>query len=470
MSETSLTRRQRGFWTAAGEILAGTEMDFTTGNLGRGVVLLAIPMMLEMLGESLFAVVDTFFVARLGSQALATVGLTESLLEIVYSIAVGLSMGTTAMVARRIGEKAPREAAHAAVQAIGIGVAVGAILAVAGILAAPQILRLMGADAETVRVGAGYTRWIYAGIPWIMLLFICNAVFRGAGDPSKAMRSLWVANAVNIVLDPCLIYGVGPFPELGLQGAAVATNIGRATGVLYQVFQLVRPGGHMVVIRPDVRADFTIVRRLLRLSIGGVGQFLIATASYIGLVRVLSTFGSEILAGYVVAIRIVIFVIMPSWGLSSAAATLVGQNLGAKQPERATRAVWLTGWTNMAFMGVVTLVFLFFAPQIARLFVQDPDVLPTSVECLRIVSYGYCFYAWGMVMTNAFNGAGDTVTPSWINLFCFWVFQLPFAWLLSRTLDFGPSGVFWAIGAAYSLSAVVGIALFRSGRWRTREV
>jgi putative MATE family efflux protein len=427
-------------------------------------------MMLEMLGESLFAVFDTFFVARLGSQALATVGMTESLLEIVYAIAVGLSMGTTAMVARRIGEKEPRAAARAAVQAIGIGVAIGACLAVTGIVAAPHLLRLMGADAETLRVGTAYTRWVYAGIPWVTLLFICNAVFRGAGDPAKAMRSLWVANAVNIVLDPCLIYGVGPFPELGLQGAAVATNIGRATGVLYQVSQLVRPGGHMAVTRRDVRADFAVVRRLLRLSVGGVGQFLIATASYIGLVRVLSSFGSEILAGYVVAIRIVIFIIMPSWGLSSAAATLVGQNLGAQQPQRAARAVWLTGWANMIFMGGVTLAFLFFAAPIARLFVQDPAVLPTSVECLRIVSYGYCFYAWGMVMTNAFNGAGDTATPSWINLACFWAFQLPFAWALSRTFGLGPSGVFWAIASAYSLSAVVGIALFRRGRWRTRVV
>lgn len=471
MSENAPTAaRGRGFWGSLREALGGTEMDFTSGSLGRGVLLLAIPMMLEMVGESLFAVADAFFVARLGSQALATVGLTESLLEIIYAIAVGLSMATTAMVSRRIGEKQPREAARTAVQAMAIAITIGTLHAILGVAAAPHLLGLMGADTRTIAVGTVYSRWIYAGIPWITLLFVGNAVFRGAGDPSKAMRALWVANAINLLLDPCLIFGIGPFPELGLQGAAVATNIGRATGVVYQLSVMRRPGGHMAVTWRDVHLHLGIIRRLLRLSVGGVGQFLIATASYIGLIRVLATFGSDALAGYVLALRIVLFVLMPSWGLSSAAATLVGQNLGARHPERAARSVWITGWTNMGYMGCITVVFVLFAEGIMRIFTRDAAVLPIAVEALRIISYGYCFYAWGMVMVNAFNGAGDTTTPSWINLFCFWLFQIPFAWLMSRTLNQGPAGVFWAIAAAYSLSALVGIVVFRRGRWKTRTV
>ena len=319
------------FFAALREALRGTEMDFTSGPLGRGILLLAVPMMLEMLGEALFALTDAFFVARLGPAALATVGMTESLLEVVYAIAVGLGMATTALVARRVGEKDRRGAAVTAVQALGVAVCLGCLLALVGVLAAPRLLRLMGADAATVAAGSSYTRWVYAGIPWVVLLFVGNAVFRGAGDASKAMRALWVANVINILLDPCLIFGLGPFPRLGLEGAAVATNIGRATGVLYLFSRLARPGPHLALTRTDLRLQTQVVRRLLRLSVGGVGQFLIATASYIGLIRVLSTFGGATLAGYVVAIRIVIFVIMPSWGLSSAAATLVGQNLGAHE-------------------------------------------------------------------------------------------------------------------------------------------
>ncbi|HZM15572.1 MAG TPA: MATE family efflux transporter [Candidatus Krumholzibacteria bacterium] len=459
-----------GFFASLREALRGTEMDFTSGPLGRGILLLAVPMMLEMLGEALFALTDAFFVARLGPAALATVGMTESLLEVVYAIAVGLGMATTALVARRVGEKDRRGAAATAVQALGVAACLGCLLALLGVLAAPRLLRLMGADAATVAAGSGYTRWVYAGIPWVVLLFVGNAVFRGAGDASKAMRALWVANLINMLLDPCLIFGLGPFPRLGLEGAAVATNIGRATGVLYLFSRLARAGPHLALTRTDLRLQPQVVRRLLRLSVGGVGQFLIATASYIGLVRVLSTFGGATLAGYVVAIRIVIFVIMPSWGLSSAAATLVGQNLGARNPERAARAVWLTGVYNMILMGTITLVFLFLSRRIVTLFTQDPAVLPTAAAALRIVSYGYVFYAWGMVMTNAFNGAGDTTTPSWINLVAFWLFQLPVAWLLSRTLGLGPHGVFWAIALAYSLSAVIGVAVFRRGLWRRRQV
>jgi putative MATE family efflux protein len=445
-------------------------MDFTEGNLGRGVVLLAIPMVLEMAGESLFAIVDALWVSRLGPAALAGVGLSESLLELVYAIAVGLSMGTTAMVARRSGEKNERGAALTAVQALALGVACGAVLGCFGALAAPRLLRLMGAEESTVLVGTGYARWMLGGMTWILLLFLGNAVFRGAGSAAIAMRALWVANAVNLVLDPCLIFGLGPFPELGLTGAAVATNIGRATGVLFQLRCLLRPGGRLTVTRADLRLEPAVVRQLLRLSIGGIGQFLIATASYIGLVRILATFGSQVLAGYVVAIRTVIFAILPAWGLSNAAATLVGQNLGAAKPERAAAGVWLTGTYNMAFMCAVAALFVVFARPVIALFTRDAEVLPTGVACLRIISYGYGFYAWGMVMTNAFNGAGDTVTPTAINFVCFWAFQIPLAWVLSRHLGLGPEGVFWAIASAYSLSAVLGIALFRRGRWKSRRL
>jgi len=462
--------RSPGFRAAVLEALRGTEMDFTAGKLSRAVVLLAIPMVIEMMGESLFAIVDALWVSRLGASALAAVGLTESLLEIVYAVAVGLSMATTAMVARRVGERNERGAAVAAVQAIAIGIGCGAVLGAAGCVAAPRLLRFMGADAEVIAAGAGYTRWMYGGMTWIMLLFLNNAVFRGAGDAATAMRALWMANATNLVLDPCFIFGLGPFPELGLTGAAVATNIGRATGVMFQFACLLHRGRRLTVTRPDLRPNWGVVRRLLRLSVGGIGQFLIATASYIGLIRILASFGSDILAGYVIAIRIVIFALLPAWGLSNAAATLVGQNLGARQPERAARSVWLTGLYNMIFMCGVTVVFVLFTRPVIGLFTQDPDVLPTGIEALRIVSYGYAFYAWGMVMTNAFNGAGDTFTPTAINFFCFWTFQIPLAWLLSRHTGLGPQGVFAAIAMSYSLSAVVGIGVFRRGRWKTRQV
>ena len=464
------TPRVTALWAAVLEALRGTPMDFTSGNLSRAVVLLAIPMVIEMMGESLFAIVDALWVSRLGANALAAVGLTESMLEIVYSVAVGLSMATTAMVARRVGERNERGAATAAVQAILVGIVTGVTLGIAGSLAAPRLLRFMGADANVIASGVGYTRWMYGGMTWILLLFLNNAIFRGAGDAATAMRALWVANLVNLVLDPCLIFGLGPFPKLGLTGAAVATNIGRATGVLFQFSCLLRPGRRLLLTRPDLRADLQVMRRLLRLSVGGIGQFLIATASYVGLVRILATFGSHILAGYVIAIRIVIFVLLPAWGLSNAAATLVGQNLGARQPDRAARSVWLTGLYNMSFMCVVAVIFVLCARPVIGLFTHDPEVLPTGVEALRIVSYGYGFYAWGMVMTNAFNGAGDTFTPTAINFFCFWTFQIPIAWLLSRHTGLGPQGVFWAIAASYSMSAIVGFVLFRRGRWKTRQV
>ena len=456
-------------WASIKESLRGSEQDFTEGSLNRAVGLLAVPMVLEMAGESVFAVCDAFFVARLGSEALAAVGLTESLLELIYAIAIGLSMATTALVARRIGEKNPQGAARAAVQAIIVGIVTAVVFGVLGAVFAPDLLAMMGASPETVAAGASYTRVMYAGMVTILLLFLNNSIFRGAGDAATAMRALWIANGINLVLDPCLIFGLGPFPELGLMGAAVATTIGRGSGVLYQFWRLTR-ARRLRVTRPDVAFDGRVIRRLLRLSAGGVGQMLIATMSYVGLIRILAEFGSAVLAGYVVSIRVVIFIILPSWGLSNAAATLVGQNLGAEKPERAERAVWITGMWNTVFMAMVTVVFVSFAPQIIRIFTSDPEIVPIGVESLRIISYGYVFYAWGMVMMQAFNGAGDTATPTWINLFCFWLFQIPLALVLAFSMGVGPTGVFVAIAASYSLSAIVGVVLFRRGKWKQQKV
>ena len=460
---------KQGLWESIRESLHGTEQDFTSGSLNRAVRLLAVPMVLEMAGESLFAVCDALFVARLGSDALAAVGLTESMLEIVYALAVGLSMATTAMVARRVGEKNDRGACRAAVQAIVIGLSAAFILGSAGAIWAPELLALMGAAPSTVARGVGYTRVMYGGMATILLLFLNNAIYRGAGDAARAMRALWIANLINLVLDPCLIFGLGPFPRLGLMGAAVATTIGRGTGVLYQFWGL-SAGPRIVVKLQDLSIDRSVILSLLKLSAGGVGQMMITTASYVGLIRILSSFGSSILAGYVVAIRIVIFILLPAWGLSNAAATLVGQNLGAGKPDRAERAVWLTGAWTMAFMAVVTVLCAFFSGPIIHLFTSDPAAAPVGIESLTIISYGYVFYAWGMVMTQAFNGAGDTATPTRINFVCFWLFQIPVAYTLSLPLGFGPTGVFWAIALSYSLSAVLGLVLFRRGKWKLKNV
>ena len=458
-----------GFWASIREALQGSERDYTEGSLNRAVALLAIPMVLEMAGESAFAVADAFFVARLGNEALAAVGLTESVLEIIYAIAIGLSMSTTAMVARRFGEKDERAAAKAGVQAIAVGIATSVLLGVVGVIWAPQLLRLMGATPETVEVGTTYTRVMYGTMAVIVLLFLNNAIYRGAGDAAMAMRSVWLANGINLILDPLLIFGVGPFPELGLTGAAAATVIGRGTGVAYQFWGFSR-GRRLRVGAADVRLDLAVIRRLLRISAGGVGQLLVSQASYVGLIRILAGFGTAVLAGYVVAIRVVIFIILPAWGLSNAAATLVGQNLGARKPDRAERAVYVTGAWNMLFMALVSVVFVTFAAQIIEPFIAEPNSRAAGTSALRIISYGYIFYAWGMVMLQAFNGAGDTATPTKLNFFVFWLFQLPLAWGLAHATGLGHRGVFCAIAVSYSLSAVIGIWLFRRGRWKEAEV
>jgi len=456
-------------WTLLKQAVRGTQQDYTEGSLNRAVFLLSVPMILEMVMESVFGVLDVYFVGRLGPEAVASVGLTESFLAIVFAVAIGLSMSVTALVARRIGEKEPEQAAHTAVQAIALGVAASLPFAVAAFWSR-ELLGLMGAPAAVIETGWGYTAWMLGGNASIMLLFLINAAFRGAGDATVAMRSLWVANAVNIVLDPCLIFGLGPFPELGVTGAAIGTTIGRAVGVVYQLRALGSPHGRLSIGRRHLRLDRGVMLHLAKVSIGGIGQFLIGTASWLGLVRILTPFGAAALASYTIALRIIIVALLPSWGMSNAVATLVGQNLGAGKPERAERSVWLVGLYNMAFLLGVMLVFLLGAEPLIAVFTSDPAVQSLGATCLRVVSYGYGFYAWGMVLVQAFNGAGDTVTPTWINLGCYWCFQIPLALLLARGLDWGPTGVFSAITIAEALLAVVGLVVFRRGAWKTQVV
>ena len=465
MPQGSRTRRLLALLV---ESLRGSDRDLTSGPLAPVVFVLAVPMALEMVGESIFAVVDALFISRLGAPALASAGITETALDLVYAIAIGFSFAVTALVSRRYGEGDRRGAARAGVQAIGLGIAVSLALGIVGMIFAPRVLALMGADAETVAVGTTHARIMYAGMATIILLFLNNAILRGAGDAQAAMRALWLSNGINIVLDPCLIFGLGPFPELGLPGAAVATTIGRGTGVLYQFWVLAR-GSRIRIRREDIRTQWAVMRNLCRVSVGGIGQMLADMLPWILLIRIIASFGTMAVAGWVIAIRVALFVILPCWGLSNAASTLVGQNLGAGKPDRAERAVWITGGWNMAFMALVTGVFVVFAPEIAALFTDEPEVLRTAATALRIVSYGYVFYALGMVTRQAFNGAGDTWTPTWIDLVCFWLFEIPLAWLLSRTA-LGVDGVFWAVAIAYSLSAAVSTLVFRRGGWKTTTV
>jgi putative MATE family efflux protein len=458
------------WWATVREALRGSHHDYTAGPIGRAIILLAIPMVMEMVMESVFAVVDVFWVAHLGPNAVATVGLTESMLALVYTAAMGLSIGVSAMVARRIGEKNPAGAAEAAVQGIALGLIVAAVIGTLGAVFAPRLLRVMGASPEVIVIGSGYTRVMLGGSAVIVLLFLINATFRGAGDAAIAMRVLWLANWINILLGPCLIFGLGPFPELGVKGAAIATTIGRGTGVLYQLYRLMRRDGRVVIHGDQVRLRPAVMRMLLRLSGSGTFQVLVGTASWIGLVRIISTFGAQAVAGYTIGIRIIVFALLPSWGLSNAAATMVGQGLGAGKPERAERAVWIAGFYNMLFLGTVGLVFVLLADPIVRLFTIDPTVGPLAAACLRIVSYGFLFYAWGMVFTQSFNGAGDTWTPTWLNFCCFWLWEIPLAWALAVHFGLGPRGVFLAITIAFSTLALVSALLFRRGRWKLRNV
>jgi MATE family, multidrug efflux pump len=465
-----VTPAQNSVWSVVRDAVRGVSHDYTSGSIGRSIVLLAIPMVLEMAMESIFAVVDVFWVSRLGPDAIATVGLTESLLTLVYTAAMGLSIGVAAVVARRIGEKRPDEAADAAVQGIALGLVVAAGVAILGVTLAPRLLGVMGASPAVIAIGSGYTRMMLGGSATVLLLFLINAIFRGAGDAAIAMRVLWLANIINILLGPCLIFGLGPFPRLGVTGAAVATTIGRGTGVLYQLYRLTRGDSRITIRRDHWALKPVVMANLVRLSGSGTFQVLVGTASYIGLVRIVSTFGSAALAGYTIAIRLVIFCLLPSWGLSNAAATMVGQSLGAGKPDRAERAVWIAAGYNMILLGAVGVLFIIFANQIVGVFTHDPVAAPTGALALRTMSYGFLFYALGMVLTQSFNGAGDTWTPTWINLACFWLWEIPLAYVLARVAGFGPFGVFFSITIGYSTLAVVSAVLFRRGRWKLRQV
>lgn len=468
--EIALASPPTSFWGSIREALRGSHQDFTTGSLNRAVVLLAIPMVLEMALESLFAVVDVFWVGRLGANAVATVGLTESVLSLVFAVGFGLGMSTTAMVARRVGEKDRKGAATAGVQAIFIGLATSLAFGIPSYIYAPRLLEVMGASSEIVALGSGYARIALGGCGAIVMLFLNNAIFRGAGDAAVAMRLLWVSNIINLVLDPCLIFGWGPFPKLGVTGAALATFTGRSIGVLYQFYRLLRGTERIHILLSQVRVNAGVLLRLLRVSLTGILQFAIADVSWIGLVRIVSVFGAAALAGYTIAIRILIFVLLPSWGLSNAAATLVGQNLGAKQPERAEQSVWRTGLYNMVFLGAVGVFFVIVAEPVIRLFTNDPAVVPLAVSCLRILSYGNIGYAYGMVMLQAFNGAADTVTPTIVNLFGFWLLEIPLAYVLAIPAKFGPTGVYYSIVIAEAAIAVAGVLIFRRGRWKTQKI
>lgn len=470
MEAVATAAPQPTLWESLREAIKGSHQDFTTGSLNRAILLLAVPMVLEMALESLFAVVDVFWVAHLGANAVATVGLTESMFSLVFAVGLGLSLSTTAMVARRIGEKDREGAAVAAVQAIVLGLIASLTIGIPCFVYAPRLLRLMGGSPEIVAVGCGYARILLGGSGVVLMLFLNNAIFRGAGDAAIAMRLLWVSNIINLLLDPCLIFGLGPFPRLGVTGAALATFTGRSIGVGYQFYRLLHGSERIRILHRQIRVNLGVLLRLTRLSVAGICQFVIAHTSWIGLVRIVSTFGAEALAGYTIAIRVVIFLILPSWGLSNAAATLVGQNLGAKQPERAETSVWRTGLYNMLFLGAIGVFFIVFAEPTARLFTHDSTVVPLAAACLRIISIGNVSYAYGMVMMQAFNGAGDTITPTIVYLFGFWLLEIPLAYWLAIPARLHANGVYFAIVIAESAIAVASGVLFKQGRWRTQKI
>ena len=475
------------FWSILREAFTGSQRDFTQGSIGLAIFLLAVPMILEMGMESVFAIVDIYFVAHLGADSVAVVGLTESMLAIIYAVAIGLSIGATATVARRTGEKDAEGAARSAAHAIYLGVIVSVVMSIVGIVFAPTFLSLLGAEPQVIAEGTTFTRIMLGGNAVIVFLFLLNAIFRGAGDAAIAMRVLFLANLLNIFLAPCFIYGSDIFaflginapnwlvdnwifPKLGVTGAAVGTTIGRGAGVLFAAWWLFRPGGRITIHRENWKLDSAILLNLVKVAAPAVLQFTIATASWSALVRVVAGFGSEAIAGYVIGLRVIMFALLPAVGLSNAAATLVGQNLGAGKPERAEASVWKASFINAAVLGAVSLIFLFFSNAIVGFFTEEEAVLAYGTSCLHIVAYGFVFYAFGMVLESAFNSAGDTWTPTWLNLFIFWLFEIPLAYLLSYHFDLGPDGVFWAITIAFSVLAIVSALLFRRGKWKTKQV
>jgi putative MATE family efflux protein len=462
--------RSSGFWATLREAVRGSEQNFTEGGIGRAIFLLSVPMVLEMMMESLFGIVNVYWVAHLGKEQAAAVGVTESLLTIVFTVAIGLSMGTTAMVARRIGEKDPEGAARVAEQSILMGIMISIPIAVVGALFSKQLFRVMNAEAGVTAAGDGYMAVIFGANMVIMLLFLINAIFRGAGDAVIAMRALWIGNLINLVLDPCLIFGLGPFPELGVTGSAIATTIGRGCAVIYQFTQLSGGGSRVPVRFNRLLPDFVLMKSLLRISLGGMFQFLVATAAWMGLMSIVGLFGAAAQAGYTIAVRIIVVTILPSWGMSNAAATLVGQNLGARKPERAEKSVWLAGHSNAIFLTAVAVIFIVFPEFLIRIFTDDQTVIPYGVNALRYISYGYAFYGYGMVMAAAFNGAGDTYTPTVINLICFWAIQIPLAYTLAKWTGLQTTGIFLAITIAESILAVIAMFAFRRGTWKEQKV
>lgn len=450
--------------------VSGKEKEFTSGSINKAIFLLSIPMILEMLMESIFAIVDIYYVSRVSVNAVATIGLTESMITLVYAVAIGLSMAATAIVARRIGEKDAEGASKAAVQVIFLGIAIAMIIMIIGILYSKELLALMGAEPDLIEEGYGYTKILMGGNITIMLLFLINAIFRGAGNASIAMWTLILSNGLNIILDPIFIFGLGPIPAYGVEGAAIATTMGRGSAVLFQLFILFKGYGIIKIRLRNLLLDLKVMYNLIKVSLGGISQFLIGTSSWVFLMRIMSEFGSEVLAGYTIAIRVMMFTLMPAWGLSNAAATLVGQNLGAEKPDRAEISVWKTGKYNAWFMGLVSIVYMLFGTQIISLFNATPRVVEYGNLCLMVIAAGYVFYGYGMVVIQSFNGAGDTKTPTYINFICFWLIQLPFAYFVGLYLNAGPIGVFWAITLAEILIAVIGVIWFRQGKWKLVKV
>jgi putative MATE family efflux protein len=457
-------------WSDLRDAIRGTGADYTKIPLPRAVFLLAVPMVLELVLESTFAVVDIYFVGKLGSSAVATVGLTETMLFLLYAVGMGIAMAVTAIVARRIGEGRRDDAASTAVQAIWIALLVSVPFAVAGIVFARDLLRLMGADAWVLEHGYPYMQWALGGNAVILLLFTINAIFRGAGDAAVAMRVLWLANALNIVLDPILIFGFGPIPAFGVVGAAMATTTGRAVGVLLQFWILFRGGQHLRVLGSQIRWHGAIVWNIVRTSLGGIGQMIVAMTSWIFLMRILASIGSEAVAGATIAIRIMMFTMMPAWGMSNAAATLVGQNLGARRPDRSEASVWRIGWYNMVYLLAVSVLFFALPRELMGIFTSEPGVVAVGAEWLRILSYSLFVYGWWMVSVQAFNGAGDTATPTWINLVFFWLIQIPLSWLLAVRLDWQHSGVFWGVFLSETSVGLFTLWLFTRGKWKSARV
>jgi putative MATE family efflux protein len=469
-SDIGKENRFKSFLRNVSEAVSDTEQDFTEGKLSRAILLLSIPAVLEMVMESVFVIVDIYFVSKLGSNAVATVGLTESMITIIYAIAIGLGTATTSMVSRRIGEKNNDAASVAAFQAILTGMIVSICIGLPGAFFAKRLLGFMGASKPIIDSMSGYTTIMLGGNMVIMMLFIINAIFRSAGDAAVAMKVLWIGNIINIILDPCLIFGLGPFPHMGVTGAAVATNIGRGTAVIIQFYLLFNGKKRIKLSTKHLVVNFKIMIKLLKLSFGSIGQNLIGTTSWIALVRIISIFGSEVVAGYTIAMRIIGFTLLPSWGISNAASTLVGQNLGAKKPQRAERSVWITGWVNMIMLGIIGLILVLFPETFIRFFIEDENVVKSGVLGLRIVSIGFIAYGLGMVLVNSFNGAGDTSTPLKINIFAFWLIEIPLAWLLAIKAGFNEEGVFIAIVVAESLMTIIALIVFRRGKWKLKEV